>query len=150
MQKCGIILIREKYAQINSDVNRRGMVEIKPEKVRKDNRNLYRMEGRGKELDRDLKKLRGKNPDYEEIEKLISYYAVLNYGAVCPFAEIDFQIDMERFAAGLSESNRRVFEMAMDNVSARVISEDLEMPLRTVYNKLIKLGELLKDYFSEE
>jgi len=124
--------------------------EIKPEQVRKDNQNLYRMEGRGLELDRDLKKLRGKNPDYEEIGGLISYYTVLNYGKVDPFAEVNFRLDMEKFAEGLSESNRKVFFMALDYIPAKIISEDLQLPLRTVYNKIGKLGQLLEYYFKEE
>ena len=137
----------------NSDVNgRRGMamVEIKPEKVRKDNKNLYRMEGRGKELDRDLKKLRGKNPDYEEIGALIEYYTVLNYGSVDVYDELIFRMDMEKFKSSLSESNQKVLDMLTDHIPVKIIAEDLQLPVKTVYSKMYKLRDMLEDYFKEE
>jgi len=126
------------------------MVEIKPEKVRKDNKNLYRMEGRGKELDRDLKKLRGKNPDYEEIGALIEYYTVLNYGSVDVYDELIFRMDMEKFKSSLSESNQKVLDMLTDHIPVKIIAEDLQLPVKTVYSKMYKLRDMLEDYFKEE
>ena len=126
------------------------MVEIKPEKVRKDNSNLWRMEGGGRGLDNDLRRVHGKIPSYEEVAGLANYYKAVNYGEVNPYAEVEFHIDMDKFANGLSESNRKVFMMALDHVSAKIMADDLDLPLRTVYNKLNRLSVLLKDYFKEE
>jgi len=126
------------------------MVEIKPEKVRKDNQNLYRMEGRGKELDRDLKKLRGKNPSYEKLGELSDFYKVSGYGKVDPYAEVDFMLDIESFVQRLSKSNRQVLMMCMNQVTPKIISEDLQLPLMTVYKKIYRLRELLEDFLKEE
>ena len=159
--------MRERFALNNSDVNGRSMeIELAEEmeemeemeegkkglgieRLRKNNSNIGQIEGLDY-LKKELRKVNGKIPDYDEVGSLMNYYAVINYGTVAPFKDIAFQIDLERFCLTLSESNRKVLDMVINDVSIKIIAEDLELPLQTVYSKVRKIKNLLEDYFKEE
>ena len=125
-------------------------IEIKPEQVRKDNSNLWRMEGEGTYINEELKKLKFKKVEPEHIDRLRNWVAVTGHGIAHPYEDLDAQLDLQTFIARLSEVDAEIFELFLENYSVKEIAAEVNRNTKTVYRRLSGIIDQYKTYYLEE
>jgi len=125
-------------------------IEIKPEQVRKDNSNLWRMEGEGTYINEELKKLKFKKVEPEHIDRLRNWVAVTGYGIAHPYEDLDAQLDLQTFIARLTEVDAEIFELFLENYSVKEIAAEVNRNTKTVYRRLSGIIDQYKTYYLEE
>jgi len=120
------------------------------DKLRKDNSNLWRIEGVGRTLMEELKKVKFKKVKPNHIDDLRNWVAVTGYGETNPYTELDKKLDLEKFADSLPEEYQEIFNLFLENLTVPEISVELGIPKPTLYSKLRFINQLYKEFYLEE
>lgn len=116
------------------------------DKLRKDNSNLWRVEGIGPVLKEELKKLNFKKVTKDHLDKLKNWAVVTEYGRVDSYQDIDSRLDMMKFAETLPDGYREVFDLLMENMDVNEMSRELGVHKQTLYPKLRLISQLYREF----
>lgn len=119
------------------------MTKIPPERVKRDNSNLYAY---SVELDRALKKDRGRNPDLSQDYAL---FAAITPSDVNPYPMTEFAMDLDAFRETLSDDNRLLMGLYLQEYTPKEMSEVTRWAQKTIYYRLKRLRILFKKFYLE-
>jgi CRP-like cAMP-binding protein len=121
--------------------------KITAEAVHRDNSNLWR---HNQELAAELKKLRFRKARPDVYNQFCECAGIL--GAVEPFASMDFQMDIDRYAERLTDARDQfIFQsFLVGRVRQAEIAEMLGCCQATVSNRLRRLVKGFAEYYREE
>ena len=120
--------------------------------LKRNNTNIYVMEGRDQPLFKALRKTRGKKSDMSNLEMplRIELMALINPTSYDPFPSVDIALDIQTFAKTLPEELREVFQLFISGVPPKQIVEITEMHYRKVYRAISDIKTRFSAFYLEE
>ena len=119
------------------------MKQITPDKVRRDNSDVFRY---SKELSKALRKEKFAKV---RLDAFYKFSLVSGAGRVDPYPACDFRLDMEKFSATLEHIDRRVLGLFLIGLSAKEISIQISRSHSNVYYHINKIVEAYKLFYLE-
>lgn len=124
------------------------MVAIPPEKIRRNNTNLYACDDANRTIYRALRKERGTNPDLSLDYRL---FAPLMLPALeNPYPAADLRIDIERFAATLDPALQGVLALFLEGCTPKQIISCSGESRATIYRKLERITDAFRAFYQED
>ena len=115
---------------------------ISPEKVKKDNSDLWRY---SPELQSALRKEKFSKSDPEAY--LAYKHALGEVTLVSPYEDVDLQMDLKKFKKRLKDTDLEIFNLMMLGMRQEEIAEVVGLCQASISNKLKKLRELFKHFY---
>ena len=127
------------------------MTRITLDKVRRDNSNVYACDnGLGQILHAVLRKERYQIMSDTQLSKYLNNCLALYSGSDNPYPDIDFAMDIEKFADRLKPKWKEVFLLFLRGYTPPEIGAMIGRSPKTVYAKVKTLVEDFSDFYLKE